>query len=235
MSLQTPVIDISAVHFGWPGEPVLLRIEKLRIETGERVFLRGGSGSGKSTLLGLVAGIHPVKEGQLEVLGCDFTRMSAASRDDFRGGHIGTVFQQFNLVPCLDVVENVLLPLTFSRALRLSMGGAAVARPRALELLQRLGIDTQLHRRLPAELSVGQQQRVAVARALLGSPRLVLCDEPTSALDADNRDSFVRVLLAETEASGSAVLFVSHDADLAQHFHRSLDIEAFRATSRRMS
>lgn len=222
------VLEVIEARFGWPKQPDFLAIDALHIGTGERVFLRGGSGSGKSTLLGLVAGIHRARAIRFDVLGSNLLEMSAGQRDDFRGANLGIVFQQFNLVPCLDVLGNVLLPLTFSRTLRRATGGIAEARERARALLLRLGIDSNAHVRSPSALSVGQQQRIAVARALLGRPRLLLCDEPTSALDAGSREAFIEVLLAETEALGTAMLFVSHDPALASHFHRALDIESFR-------
>lgn len=223
-----PALEIEEARFGWPGEALLLHIRQLRVAAGERVFVRGGSGSGKTTLLGLVAGIHVADAAAFNVVGQAIGRLSASARDRFRGEHLGIVFQQFNLVPCLDALENVLLPLTFNPALRARLGGVLGARERANALFDQLGVEVAARQRLPAALSVGQQQRVAVVRALLGKPSLILCDEPTSALDAENRDAFIRMLVAEAKLLGAAVLFVSHDVALATHFDRELDIRAFR-------
>jgi len=224
-----PALEIEEARFGWPGEAPLLHIRRLRVAAGERVFVRGGSGSGKSTLLGLAAGIHVADAAVFNVLGQAMGPLSASARDRFRGEQLGIVFQQFNLVPCLDALGNVLLPLTFNPLLRARLGGVRGARERASALFDQLGVEVAARRRLPAALSVGQQQRVAVARALLGKPSLILCDEPTSALDADNRDAFIRMLMTEAQSLAAAVLFVSHDIGLAAHFDRELDIRAFRA------
>jgi putative ABC transport system ATP-binding protein len=219
-----PVLRLSDVRFRWPDGPLLLKVDAFELAAGERVFLHGPSGSGKSTLLGLIAGIHVAESGQVCVLGQDLAGMPAGARDRLRGAELGYVFQQFNLVPYLNVVENVLLPLTFSacRRSRTEQKGAPV--DQVMALLADLGLPAELAGRLPGALSVGQQQRVAVARALLGEPRLLICDEPTSALDAAARDDFLELLIRSCEGSGAALLFVSHDAALASHFPRHLQI-----------
>jgi putative ABC transport system ATP-binding protein len=222
------VIELDQVRFGWSTGSALLVIDHLTVGDGERVFIHGSSGSGKSTLLGLIAGIHLPESGTIRIFDHDLGSMSAGARDRLRGAELGFVFQQFNLVPYLSVLDNVRLPLTFSRERRNRCGSAAASLGLALDLLEHLGLDDEFTRRQPNELSVGQQQRVAVARALLGRPRLVICDEPTSALDADARSGFLDVLLAESERAGSAVLFVSHDMALASHFDRAVDMRSFR-------
>lgn len=222
------IVELEGVQFGWPNETPLLAIERLVLSPGERLFIHGPSGSGKSTLLGLIAGIQLPTQGSACLFGTDLRWVTAGARDRLRGNEIGFVFQQFNLVPYLSVLDNVLLPLTFARGRRQRCGGMEAARRAAAQLLERLGIEDSLARRRPAELSVGQQQRVAVARALLGGPRLIICDEPTSALDAGARDSFLDVLLDESGESGAAILFVSHDAALASHFDRTVEMSSFR-------
>ena len=217
-------VELEGVRFAWPGHPVILDVPSLTVACGERVFVFGPSGSGKSTLLGLIAGIHLPTEGCVRVLGHDTARLSAAQRDRLRGADMGFVFQQFNLVPYLSVIDNVLLPLTFSRLRRERIGDHAEALRQADGLLAHLGLGAHDSARRPSELSVGQQQRVAVARALLGAPQLVICDEPTSALDTDARDSFLDVLASECERTGAALLFVSHDRSLSPHFDRQLDM-----------
>lgn len=232
---MTHIVRIDALRFAWPGQSLLLDIPELSIAEGERVFLRGPSGSGKSTLLGLLGGVLDPTAGSIHVLGQPLAALGRAGRDRFRGHHVGFIFQQFNLLPYLSLVENVLLPCRFSseRALRAGSNEAA-RRDEAGRLLAALGLDVSaLAGRSASELSVGQQQRVAAARALIGRPELVIADEPTSALDADTRDRFVELLLAECVRAGAAVLFVSHDAALQHHFDRALGLDEInRATTR---
>lgn len=220
---MTPALVLESVEFGWPDVPSFLAIDHLRIDAGERVFLRGESGSGKSTLLSLVAGILQARSGQVNVLGSDMAALSGRARDRLRAQHLGVIFQMFNLLPFLGVTENVLLGCQFSPERRARLAGDE--RGAALRLLKQLGLDDEtIARRRVGDLSVGQQQRVAAARALLGGPKLVIADEPTSALDTDHRDQFLDVLLAETERSGASLLFVSHDGRLARYFDRQLDL-----------
>ncbi len=196
-----------------------------RLEAGERVFLRGPSGSGKSTLLGLIAGVLAPQQGSVRVLGEDMTALSASRRDRLRADHVGVIFQMFNLVPYLSATGNVLLPLRFSPARRKAAGSDAEGEAR--RLLARLGLeDERLLARRVSDLSVGQQQRVAAARALIGAPDLIIADEPTSALDADARDRFIALLSEEVTRSGASLLFVSHDASLAPLFTRAVDLAA---------
>jgi putative ABC transport system ATP-binding protein len=218
------IVELADLRFRWPRAAAdCLDIPAMRLAEGERVFLHGPSGSGKSTLLGLLGGVLLPQRGRIEVLGRDITSMRAAARDRFRVDHIGFIFQQFNLLPHLSVMENVLLPCRFS-ARRRSRTGLQGATPgeAARQLLGKLGMASELHARAVTDLSVGQQQRVAAARALIGRPELIVADEPTSALDADRQRDFVELLLAECAQSGAAVLFVSHDRRLAAHFDRVL-------------
>ncbi|MFN4225669.1 MAG: ABC transporter ATP-binding protein [Hyphomonas sp.] len=223
--MSDTVIDIQTVRFAWARGPAVLDIPSFSLSRGERVFLRGPSGSGKSTLLGLIAGVLAPQQGTIRVLGQDMVALSAAKRDKLRADHVGVIFQMFNLVPYLSVTGNVLLPLRFSPARRKAAGADAEAEAR--RLLARLGLtDEALLRRRVSDLSVGQQQRVAAARALIGAPDLIIADEPTSALDADARDRFIALLSEEVERSGASLLFVSHDASLAPLFTRAVDLAA---------
>ena len=223
-SPETAVLALRDVRFRWPGaDDDLLRIDALDVPAGESVFLAGPSGSGKSTLLNLVAGVLTPVAGSIAVLGTDLVGLRGAARDALRADHVGFVFQQFNLLPYLGVVENVLLPLRFSRRRRERVGGAL--RAEAERLLEALGLDAQARAAADVtRLSVGQQQRVALARGLIGSPELLVADEPTSALDADVRDDFLSLLAAERARTGTAVLFVSHDRSIAHHFDRSIEL-----------
>jgi len=218
------MIDAAALRYRWPGSGEdCLDIERLQIERGHSVFLHGPSGSGKSTLLGLLAGVLLPRSGHIRLLGTDWATLSGARRDVFRADHVGYIFQQFNLLPYLSVLDNVLLPCRFSALRRRRADAAAGSAGASAEaLLQRVGLGRALWPRPAARLSVGQQQRVAAARALIGRPELVIADEPTSALDAALRDSFMALLLQQCQDAGSTLVFVSHDERLAQRFDTTL-------------
>ncbi|MBX3173879.1 MAG: ATP-binding cassette domain-containing protein [Gemmatimonadaceae bacterium] len=189
---------------------------------GERLFLHGPSGSGKTTLLGLLAGVLVPSAGRLDVLGEPLGALRGAARDRFRAAHVGYVFQMFNLIPYLSVRDNILLPLRLSSARRARLKGAEPA-AEASRLAEGLELHGLLDQPVTA-LSVGQQQRVAVARALIGSPELIVCDEPTSALDADRRDRFLSLLFASCAESQATLVFVSHDLGLAPKFGRTVSL-----------
>ena len=231
--MSSALIQLSNLGFAWPGQPELLDIDAFTLQRGESLFLKGPSGSGKTTLLGLLGGVQKPDRGRIELLGQDLSQLSAGARDRFRVDHTGYVFQQFNLLPFLSVRENVELPCHFSK-LRASRAvqrhGSVAEATRAL--LAHLGLQqAELLQRRAGELSIGQQQRVAAARALIGQPELVIADEPTSALDTDAREAFLELLFAECRAAGSSLLFVSHDQSLAHLFDRSLSLaELNRAT-----
>lgn len=221
--MAEPIVSISNLSFAWtPGNEVL-DISDFQLKAGERLFLRGASGSGKSTLLGVIAGVLEAGSGEVIVLGQDLATLEPAARDRLRADHLGVIFQMFNLVPYLSVIGNVTLPLRFSPKRRAAINGNEDDEAR--RLLSRLGLtdETLLARRV-SDLSVGQQQRVAAARALIGGPEIVIADEPTSALDADARDQFIDLLSEEARRTGAALLFVSHDAGLATHFDRAVDL-----------
>lgn len=225
------VIDIENLVFQWPGKNGFrLSIPQFRVERGERVFLQGASGSGKSTLLGLLGGVLLPQPCRLRILDTDLMALTSSSRDRFRVDHVGFLFQQFNLVPYLSVRENVLLPCRFSQRRRQrALDAAGTNMPHALErtadrLLELLGLDATLARQPATALSVGQQQRVAAARALIGHPELIIADEPTSALDADRQVEFLKVLLGRCDDENVTLIFVSHDKRLARHFTRSVHL-----------
>lgn len=193
-------------------------VREFSIARAERIFLYGPSGSGKTTFLELLAGVLRPQKGELRMLGRELERLAGSELDGFRADHIGYIFQSFNLIPYLTVRENVLLPLTFSARKR-----SRVKDPEATcrGLLEALGL-ADFWWRPVAQLSVGQQQRVAAARALIGEPELILADEPTSALDFDHRQKFLQLLFSLAKEAGTAILFVSHDRTLDKLFDRAL-------------
>lgn len=221
-----PLVAVDSLLFRWPrATEACVRIERFQLDAGERVFMFGPSGSGKSTLLGLLGGVLAPAQGTIRVLGAELTVMDARGRDQFRADHVGFIFQQFNLVPYLPVLDNVLLPCRFSdrRSARAADARGLVA-PAARRLLAEIGLGPELLARPVTELSIGQQQRVAAARALIGSPELIVADEPTSSLDADTQQAFLDLLLRECGRSGATLLFVSHDRRLAGRFDRQVNL-----------
>ena len=216
------MLAIRDLRFAWPGGADCVHIDALDVAAGQTLFLHGPSGCGKSTLLGLMAGVLQPRQGSVSLLDQDWSALSAGGRDARRAEHVGVIFQQFNLLPYLSVIDNVLLPCGFSaaRALRCAVPPAEAAQ----ELLQRMGLASPLWSRRADALSVGQQQRVAAARALMGRPELVIADEPSSALDAARRDDFMSLLLDECRAGGSTLVFVSHDERLAARFDARLSL-----------
>lgn len=219
------MLALRDVRYAWPGAASdCIVIDALDVPAGRKLFLHGESGCGKSTLLGLMAGVLVARQGSVSLLGQDWAALPAGRRDARRADHVGVIFQQFNLLPYLSVLHNVLLPCRFSglRAQRCDGAPAAAAQT----LLRHIGLPAELWGRQAFTLSVGQQQRVAAARALIGRPELVLADEPSSALDAARRDDFMALLLRECDAAGSTLVFVSHDERLAAHFDERLSLPA---------
>ena len=223
MTAKPPAIAIDGLEYRWPAGSFCLKLPSLAVNPENSLFLQGPSGSGKSTLLNLIGGVLTPQSGRIDLLGQPFSALPAAQRDAFRADHIGFIFQQFNLIPYLSVIDNVLLPCRFSARRAAQAGYAVVA---ATMLLDRLDIAPELHTRPAHALSVGQQQRVAAARALIGKPEILIADEPTSALDAPRQAAFVDLLLAEARANRSALIFVSHDLRLATHFDGVLELSA---------
>jgi len=218
------IIKIKDLTFKWKGQRNnLLEIDDFSIKKGERFFLKGVSGSGKSSLLGLLAGINTPQQGQIEVLQKPLNTMKAALRDEFRANHIGYIFQQFNLVPYLSVIENVTLPCFFSSRRRTNISNAGKQiNDEAKRLLAEVGLaGNEILNKSVSELSVGQQQRVAACRALIGSPELLIANEPTSSLDEDAQKAFIDLLSNECKQNEITLLFVSHDTRFTQLFDRS--------------
>ncbi|MGD7034458.1 ABC transporter ATP-binding protein [Methylotuvimicrobium buryatense] len=211
-------LDLQNVSFSWHKRHApVLKIAEWRVEPGRRIFLHGASGSGKSTLLSLISGILVPTSGQIKILGTDLARIGGMARDRFRARHIGVIFQQFNLLPYLSVEANIELAVKFGHRPILNKDSIA-------ELTDRLGLDRSILKRKASQLSVGQQQRVAVARALINHPELIIADEPTSSLDSDTRDEFMRVLLESAALNRTTVIFVSHDKSLGHYFDQEISL-----------
>ncbi|HDZ9270615.1 TPA: ABC transporter ATP-binding protein [Vibrio cholerae] len=220
------MIKVNNLRFAWDKQAII-DIDTLHIQKGQHLFIEGPSGSGKSTLLNLLAGVLTAQSGEVCILGQQLNNLSSSQKDHFRSNHIGFIFQQFNLIPYLSVIDNIILPCSFSaqrksKALQRSVSLKA----EAIRLLNALGLtEPELLQRSVNELSVGQQQRVAAARAIFGSPEIIIADEPTSALDNDHRQAFIKILFDECEKADITLIFVSHDGTLKQHFDRHITLQ----------
>jgi putative ABC transport system ATP-binding protein len=209
-------IKLHNLNYTFQGSSLpVLSIPAWQVARNERVFLQGESGSGKSTLLGLLAGLQLPTLGEVEILGARMSALAAGKRDRFRAKHLGVVFQQFNLIPYLSALENVL-------AAQFGTSDRRGARQRAIELLESVNLPSSLHDRKAAALSIGQQQRVAIVRALINEPSLLLVDEPTSALDHNNRDAFLALLFDMLADMDCAMVFVSHDPTIGRLFDKQV-------------
>jgi putative ABC transport system ATP-binding protein len=228
------IVTMSGVRFAWPSrDSFRLAVDDFTLREGERLLLIGPSGSGKSTFLSLLAGIVTPQEGAIRVLGTDIARLGGAARDHFRGEHFGIIFQMFNLLPYGSVLDNVLLPLSFSAKRRARASAKGSAEAEAARLLGVLGIEPALMRKASAaSLSVGQQQRVAAARALIGAPQIIIADEPTSSLDRNRQMAFLDLLFTVVAQAGSTLIMVSHDESLSPRFSRVAPLEGIARIER---
>jgi putative ABC transport system ATP-binding protein len=199
----------------------VLSIAEFRLAAAEQVVLVGESGGGKTTLLNVIAGITTPDAGQVKIGGVDICRLAEPVRDRFRADRIGYVFQTFHLLPAFTALENVLLGMSFS--------GKRADRHRAAHLLGRVGLGHRLHYR-PGQLSVGEQQRVSVARALANTPVLLLADEPTASVDAANQQSVLQLLRDSCREQNVALLLVTHSPDIARQFDRVERLAEFNQT-----
>lgn len=221
--MSDAVLDIADLAYRWPGRAGFsLAVPRLSVGEGESVLLLGESGSGKSTLLSLICGTISPDTGKLRIAGTDTTTLSSGARDKFRADRIGVIFQQFNLLPFGTVMDNILLPLRFAPLRRKRVANAAAE---ATALCEALGLPKDVVGEKATALSVGQQQRVAVARALIGQPPLIIADEPTSALDANSQAAFLDLLFAQIAMHKTSLLMVSHDPRLGARFDRIIRME----------
>ena len=210
-------IQLNDVHFAYPEAPNadVLNIKSWSISAQDQVFVHGPSGGGKSTLLNLLSGMLTATTGEVNVLGERLDTMNARQRDRFRANHIGYIFQQFNLIPYIDAIDNIQLAHQFA-----NKNSRSVLVDEIKSLLSTFHIpQTDWHKPV-GKLSIGQQQRIAIARAMINKPQVLIADEPTSSLDQKNRDNFMSALVSLVSAQGITLLFVSHDMSLANYFGR---------------
>ncbi len=219
------LLELNNVVFKYPSnDDFTLRFNRFKLEKGRHVFIQGHSGCGKTTFLNIVTGLLKPNQGQVRVLGEDITTFGRFECDRFRSDHFGIIFQMFNLIPYLSVVENIVLPCAFSQLRRENaLMRESTLEDEAARLCQELDMDAYMTTPVK-HLSIGQQQRVAIARAIIGQPDMIVADEPTSALDSDRRDQFMDILLEESNKYQITVLFVSHDRALQSRFDRVVDL-----------
>ncbi len=217
------MISIENLRFAYPRSEFELCIGELEIERGAKVAVVGPSGSGKTTLLNLMSGIVVPDSGKVAVDGTDVGGLSDAARRDFRIGNIGMVFQQFELVEYLQATDNILLPFLINRSLRQD----AATRRTAIQLAESMGLEGKL-KRFPHQMSQGEQQRVAICRALIAKPNLILADEPTGNLDPANKGKILQLLFDSCEREGQTLIVVTHDTNILSGFDRIVDFEQFR-------
>jgi putative ABC transport system ATP-binding protein len=218
------LIEIQGLSFRYPGGSFVLDIPGFRVASGEKLAVIGPSGSGKTTLLNLIAGIVSPDSGSVQVGDTQVSALDDRRRRDFRISNLGLIFQDFELLDYLNVLDNILHPYRITRALRLDAGVCE----RAIELAGRMGIGDKLRRRVN-DLSQGEKQRVAICRALLPGPGLLLADEATGNLDPDNKALILDLLFDSVDAHAATLLAVTHDHELLPRFDRVVDFATFRA------
>ena len=215
-------IRLEAVRFNWPNKNDFnIFIPKLNVRVGEKVLLLGESGSGKTTLLSLICGFLNPLSGDIFLNNNKISGLTARKRDQYRSDNIGIIFQQFNLLPYANVIDNIVLPLYFSKVRAVKTQDQ---RETAINLCKLLRLPDTIKDKKASELSVGQQQRVAVARALIGHPPLIIADEPTSSLDVEAQEIFLDLMFSQINKNNSTLLMVSHDKSLSTFFDRVINI-----------
>lgn len=216
-----PAIQLDKVEHSYHTKSSALRFENWSVESGQQIFLHGDSGSGKSTLLNLLSGILTPQQGEIRLFGTDICALSNSKRDRFRAENIGVVFQQFNLIPYLSVLKNIELAVYLAKSSKRNIRDELKELAAALKLPDTI-LDSPV-----SSLSVGQQQRIAIMRAFINTPKLLLIDEPTSALDASAKNGFMTQLIALCKKRQTSMIFVSHDDSLKEYFSICTSISSF--------
>jgi len=225
------ILQLRKLEYTYPkSESAVLSIAHWEMNHGEHVFLSGASGSGKTTLLNVICGLLVPTSGVVDVLSQNIYQLKSSTRDAFRAAHLGIVFQQFNLIPYLSVIDNLKTARFFNQVIQQQSNLPSVE-SLAKELLERLQLPVAILQQRADQLSVGQMQRVAIARALINQPKLLIADEPTSALDEDATHGFMTLLFDSLKQFGTTALFVSHDRRLSQFFEHKVSLSAINTVA----
>ena len=212
------IVNINSCVFKYKNtNKTIINIKNMHIKKGEHIFIMGKSGSGKSTFLNLLSGVLAPQEGSIEILGTDITKLSTSKKDEFRANNLGIIFQELNLIPYLSIKENISLACQFSKE---KANNIKDINKEIDFLLNKLKIPKELKNKKTMNLSVGEKQRVAVARALIGKAKIIIADEPTSALDNDIKKKFIKLLINQANEYNSTLIFVSHDSSLSSYFSK---------------
>ena len=211
------LIEIKNLEYRSYNSSFVMKIDHFNLNSGKSLLISGESGSGKTTFLNLLSGTILPQKGEIIILGKSLSEFSSIKKDKIRGDNFGIIFQTFNLLPYLSVEDNVLLGLSFSQLRKSRLKGSY--KEEIEILMSKLSLNYKsLMNRKASELSIGQQQRIAVARALIGNPEIILADEPTSALDAKNKEEFLKLLFQSLDKKRQSLIMVSHDQSLAKNF-----------------
>jgi len=220
--LDDSIVKIESLRFQWSkNNNFKIFVPKLEVGRGKKVLFLGESGSGKTTLLSLICGFLEPLSGSISINDKIISDLTSTNKDTYRSDNIGIIFQQFNLLPYANVIDNIILPLYFSKQRSKKVENKINA---AMNLCDQLRLPESILNQKASNLSVGQQQRVAVARALIGSPSIIVADEPTSSLDTEAQELFLDLMFDQISKNSSTLLMVSHDKSLTNYFDQVIDI-----------
>ena len=220
--MDDSIVKIETLRFQWSkNNNFKIFVPKLEVGRGKKVLFLGESGSGKTTLLSLICGFLEPLSGSISINDKLISDLTSTNKDAYRSDNIGIIFQQFNLLPYANVIDNIILPLYFSKQRSKKVENKINA---AMNLCDQLRLPESILNQKASNLSVGQQQRVAVARALIGSPSIIVADEPTSSLDTEAQELFLDLMFDQISKNSSTLLMVSHDKSLTNYFDQIIDI-----------
>ena len=220
--MDDSIVKIESLRFQWSkNNNFKIFVPKLEVGKGKKVLFLGESGSGKTTLLSLICGFLEPLSGSISINDKIISDLTSTNKDAYRSDNIGIIFQQFNLLPYANVIDNIVLPLYFSKQRSKKVENKTNA---AMTLCDQLRLPESILNQKASNLSVGQQQRVAVARALIGSPSIIVADEPTSSLDTEAQELFLDLMFDQISKNSSTLLMVSHDKSLTNYFDQVIDI-----------
>ena len=220
--MDDSIVKIESLRFKWSkNNNFKIFVPKLEVGRGKKVLFLGESGSGKTTLLSLICGFLEPLSGSISINEKIISNLTSTNKDAYRSDNIGIIFQQFNLLPYANVIDNIVLPLYFSKQRSKKVENKTNA---AMTLCDQLRLPESILNQKASNLSVGQQQRVAVARALIGSPSIIVADEPTSSLDTETQELFLDLMFDQISKNSSTLLMVSHDKSLTNYFDQVIDI-----------